>query len=157
MKRRLRFLSLILAVLLTGCGYRFTAGYSAERFSLAKLQNATAEPRLADMFEEALLKAAGIRRRDGSPSLQVVLAEFSEVVQSVTSQGEPVRQEIYLTFEWRAESPSGGEDLSGRARVDRSYLWSPDPVTLDWNRRAALRLICEEAARGLSDRLAGIK
>ena len=149
--------SILLLVLLAGCGYRFVDGYPAGHFSLHTLRNATSEPELARIVEESLLTTAGIRRNGEGPLLRVILTEFSEAVESVSSGGEPVRQELSLAFQWRTNGPSGGEGAAGEGRVKRSYPWFSDPVTLDWNRNAALKLLGEAAALAISDRLEGVR
>jgi hypothetical protein len=54
---------------------------------------------------------------------------------------------------WRVEGPSTREAVSGKETVVRSYPYSADPSTLDWNRSAAVRLIAELAARRILENL----
>ncbi len=153
MTRCFRILPFLMIVLAIGCGYRFVAVTAGEKFSLTSLRNATSETGLASLVEEALLKTAGIGRGNDGLPLEIVLTDFSEVVESTSSTGEPVRQRLYLVFEWKAGGQSGHEKAIHRLRVERSYLWSPDPASLDWSRGAALQLLAEEAATAVSDGL----
>ena len=133
------------------CGYRAVRPYSGKAFSLNELMNVTEEPFLTEAMEEALVKVAGLRRDGGDPEIDFVITGFNERVQSVTSSGDPVRERISMTFEWRIAGQTDGADPAGRGNVSRTYVWTQDLNVLDWNRRAAIRLLAEDAAGVLAD------
>jgi len=148
------FLAAFLCTLLVSqCGYRAVRPYSGKDYSLGDLRNVTEEPFLTETLEEALAKVAGLRRDGGPREIDLVITGFSERVQSVASSGEPVRELISMSFEWRISGMPDGADLAGRGDVSRTYLWTQDLDVLDWNRQAGIRLLAEDAARFLSDHL----
>jgi len=141
------------ALLVSQCGYRAVRPFSGKDFSLGELRNVTEEPFLTEAMEEALAKVAGLRRDGGPRDIDLVITGFSERVGSVASSGEPVRERISMTFEWRISGIPEGADSVSRGDVSRTYLWTQDMNVLDWNRRAAVRLLAEDAARFLADHL----
>lgn len=141
------------ALLVSQCGYRAVRPYSGKDFSLGELRNITEEPFLTKALEEALAKVAGLRRDGGPRNIDLVITGFNERVGSVASSGEPVRERISMTFEWRISEISEGADSVDRGDVSRTYLWTQDLDILDWNRRAGIKLLAEDAARFLADQL----
>jgi hypothetical protein len=48
---------------------------------------------------------------------------------------------------WKIEGARLAQAVLGNKVIDRTYPYSADLTTLDWNRNAALRLLAETAAR----------
>jgi outer membrane lipopolysaccharide assembly protein LptE/RlpB len=151
--RALPLAAILCLLLLSQCGYRAVRPYSGKDLSLNELRNVTEEPFLTEAMEEALAKVAGLRRDGGDRKVDLVITGFSERVQSVTSSGDPVRERISMTFEWRISGQSEDAGSPQRGDVSRTYLWSPDLNILDWNRRAAIRLLAEDGAGLLADQI----
>ena len=145
--------TVLIFALFAGCGYSPVRPYSGRGFSLGVLRNSTDEPLLYRTMEDSLAEVAGLRRTDAPRKVSIVITEFSERAQTVSSQGDPVREELTLGFLWRIVGEDGKLLRKGKERVARSYPWSTDINTLDWSRRAAIRLLSKDAARALSDRL----
>lgn len=141
-----RLLLALLLVLTAGCGYRFVDPFPASDYALDPVRNATAEPGLASYLEEEML-ATGVFRGGAPRSLSLVVVEFGEEVDSVDSGGRPVRQKLTMTVAWKVDGPESARADFGREEVSRTYPYSAEPVTLQWNRDAAVRLLVEAAAR----------
>jgi hypothetical protein len=152
-KLSLPLATFLCVLLVSQCGYRAVRPYSGNDFSLGELRNVTEEPFLTKALEESLAKVAGLRRDGGPQVIDLVITGFNERVGSVASSGEPVRQRISMTFEWRISEISEGADSVGSGDVSRTYLWTQDLDILDWNRRAGIQLMAEDAARFLADHL----
>ncbi len=142
------------AVLLSGCGYRFVDPFPASDYALVSVRNATPEPGLAPLLEQELLQRGGFRDRSEN-RLSVSITAFSERVESVGSDGRPLRQKVTLDVAWRIEGPQTAQGTFGKEKVERSYPWTDIPETLEWNRNAAIRLLAEGAARVIVQRLGG--
>ena len=141
-----------LPVLLTaGCSYRFVDPFPAGSYALVSVRNATTEAGLAPMLEEEMRRNADFRESSAN-RLSVMISGFTETVESVSSDGIPVRQKLTMDVTWKAE---GKQSSSGKEVVVRSYPYSKDPPTLDWNRSAAVRILTEMAARSVLENLGG--
>jgi len=152
MTNRYVFIVAILLVLFpAGCSYRFVDPFPASDYALASVRNSTPEAGLASMLEEQLRRNGAFRERSVN-KLRVTVSGFSEIVESVSSDGIPVRQKLTMDVVWKAK---GAQSVSGKEVVVRSYPYSNVLSTLDWNRRAALHILTEMAARKVLENLGG--
>jgi len=144
---------LVLPVLFSvGCGYRFVDPLPASGYALASVRNATAEPGLAPGLEEAL-RSSGAFKGTSARELSVVITRFHEGVASVSSSGTALRQELTMEVAWKVKGPEDGQNPGGEETVVRTYPYSADAVTLQWNRSAAVRLLVRSAAASVLERL----
>jgi len=152
MTNRYVFIVAILLILFpAGCSYRFVDPFPASDYALASVRNSTPEAGLANMLEEQLRRNGAFRERSAN-KLSVTVSGFSEIVESVSSDGIPVRQKLTMDVAWKAE---GARSVSGKEVVVRSYPYSNVLSTLDWNRSAALHILTEMAARKVLENLGG--
>lgn len=150
-----RFLCLLTALFIlspSGCGYRFVDPLPGAGFALVSVGNSTQEPGLSQLLEEELRREGGFTERS-SNRLSVVVTGFSETVDSVSSEGGIMRQKLTIELAWKVDGPQSSSASSGTETVSRSYPYSADPPTLDWNRGAAVKLLAKLAARQLLERL----
>lgn len=155
----LRYISavIILSILLlsaAGCGYRFVDPFPASDYALVSVRNATEESDLAHLIEEELRRSGGFKERSTN-RLSVTVTDFAETVESVDSDGIPVRQKLTMEVAWKVEGTQATQATFGQETIVRSYPFSTDPPTLDFNRSSALRLLSEMAARTVLERLGG--
>ena len=129
-----------------GCSYRFVDPFPASDYALVSVGNSSPEAGLAVLLEEELRRNGGFQKHSAN-LLSVTVTDFSETVDSVSSSGTPVRQKLTMEVAWKVETASSSEAVFGKEKAVRSYPYSPDPTTLDWNRSAAVRLLTETAAR----------
>lgn len=147
-------IALIFLLLPAGCGYRFVDPLPASDHALVSVRNATSETGLAFLLEEELRKNGRFGERSAN-RLSVAVTDFTERVESVSSDGTPVRQVLAMEVAWKVEVDPGTPQRSGRESASRSYPYSSDLPTLDFNRNAALRLLVEKAARSVLESLGG--
>ena len=152
--RNLNILAILCFLFTAGCGYRFVDAYAATDYALVAVKNATEEAGLALLLEGELRKRGGFRENSGN-RLSIVVTGFDETVESVSSSGTPVRQLLTMDIVWKVEGQTPDDVTSGRRTVSRSYPYSADPVTLDWNRSTAVRLLTEMTARSVLEDLRG--
>jgi len=152
-----RYLSLFLILLVlvpAGCSYRFVDPFPASDYALVSVRNATEEAGLASMLEEEMRRSGGFKERSAN-RLSVTITDFTESVESVSSDGIPVRQKLTMDIAWKVEGTQTAQATFGKEVVVREYAYSTDLTTLDWNRSAAVRLLTELAARSVFERLGG--
>lgn len=138
---------LVIILLFTaGCSYRFVDPFPASEFVLESVRNATSEPGLAGLLEDELRRNGGFKD-NAIYRLNVAVTRFEESVDSVGSSGSPVRQKMVMEVAWKIEGARLAQAVLGKEVIDRTYPYSADLTTLDWNRSAALRLLAETAAR----------
>ena len=142
----------LLCVSAAGCSYRFVDPFPASDYSLVLVRNSTAEAGLAAILEEELRRFGGFKK-SSSNHLSVTITSFTERVESIGSSGTPVRQALVMEIAWKVEGKQAAQATFGSLTVDRSYPYSSDLSTLDWNRNAAIRLLSEMAARKVLDSL----
>ena len=58
-----------------------------------------------------------------------------------------------MEVSWKVEGTNEAQAAFGHESVHRSYPYSNDPTTLDWNRSAAVRLLARVGARKVFDSL----
>lgn len=144
---------LVLAFLLpAGCGYRFVDPLPGDDYALASVRNASSEAGLATLLESELRKNGRFRKRSAYV-LSVTVTDFKETVESVSSSGTPVRQKLEMGVAWKVEGASSSDTTFGKENVVRTYPYSADPVTLDWNRNAAVHLLTNMASRRILENL----
>jgi hypothetical protein len=149
--RYLGILAILLILFQTGCSYRFVDPFPASNYALVSVRNATSEPGLASLLEEEMRRNGDFRELSAN-RLSITVSAFLETVESVSSDGTPVRQKLTMYVAWKAE---GTQSVSGKEVAVRSYPYSTDPPTLDWNRSAAIRLLTEMAARSVLENFGG--
>jgi hypothetical protein len=153
MTARLPIIFLIFALFAAGgCSYRFIDPFPASEYVLESVRNATSEAGLAGLLETELRRHGGFRK-SGAYRLNVAIIRFEETVESVGSSGSPVRQKLLMEVAWKVDGSMLGQPALGSKVVDRTYPYSADLTTLDWNRGAALRLLAETAARSILEGL----
>jgi len=153
MTTRLPVAALIIALLFPGgCSYRFVNPFPASEYTLETVRNSTSEPGLAGLVEAELKRNGGFKD-SGIFSLSVSITRFEETVESVGSSGSPVRQRLLMEVAWKVEGARQEQTTFGNEIVERTYPYSGDLATLDWNRNAAIRLLAEMAARNLLEGL----
>jgi len=144
---------LVLLVLLqAGCAYRFVDLSRPSGYDLVSVRNTTAEAGLARMLEEEMRRNGGFRE-SSAERLSVTVSGFNESVESVSSSGSPVRQKLTMEVAWKVEGSKSAKVTFGKKVVTRSYPYSKDTSTLDWNRSAAVRLLTGLAARSVLEGL----
>ncbi len=150
-----KFCVLIITVifLVAGCGYRFVGTYRGEGFSLDYVKYTTHQPRLDAVFEDALAEEAGLVRKEGRKKLAVVVDSFSEEAESVSAAGTPLRQKLTMNIQWRVLGELGDKSLNGKVSRSRTYPHFTDPVSLDWQRNAAIKMLARDIVRELFDQL----
>ena len=151
-QRSLCIFTVLLVLLPAGCGYRFVDPFPASDYALISVRNTTGEADIASLLEEEMRRAGGFKERSTN-RLSVTITGFSETVESVDSAGTPVRQKLVMDVSWMVEEDRSTHGKFGKEVVLRSYPYSNDLSTLDWNRRAAVRLLTEMAARRILERL----
>lgn len=139
-----------------GCGYRFVGAWQEGVFSLQQVKNTTAQPGLGPVMEDALGKEAGLFRGVGGKNVVVAVDVFSEKTTVVSAAGEPQRQELEMGIKWRILDKAGQVSGQGSEKRSRTYPFSADRVTLDWQRNAAIELLARDIARDLSERFRGL-
>ena len=135
-----------------GCGYRFVDPFPASDYTLVSVGNSTEEAGLANLLEEELRKRGGFKARSAN-RLSVTVTGFNETVESVGSDGIPVRQKLTMEVAWKVEGTQAAQATFGHEVVLRSYPYTTDLPSLDFNRISALRLLTETAARTVLERL----
>ena len=130
----------------------FVDPFPASDYALVRVANSSPETGLASLLEEELRRNGGFQERSLN-LLSVTVTSFSETVESVSSTGSPLRQKLTMEVAWKVEAPSSSGAVFGKETAVRSYPYSDDPSTLDWNRSAAVRLLTEMAARRILDNL----
>lgn len=144
---------LIFAVLVPfGCGYRLVDPFPASDYALISVRNVTSEPGLAPLLEEEMRGSAGFKE-SSAKRLSVAITGFRDTVDSVGSTGSPLRQELTMEVSWKVEGPTSSQAIFGKEVVVRTYPYSTDLTTLDWNRDAAVRLLIKMAASEILDSL----
>jgi hypothetical protein len=146
--RYLGILTVFLILFPTGCGYRFVNPFPASDYALVSVRNSTGESGLGVILEEELRTYGGFRKSSAN-RLSVTVTSFTETVESVSSAGLPVRQELTISVDWKVEGTQSAQAVLGEETTSRSYPYSTDLPTLDWNRNAAVRLLTETAARSV--------
>ena len=152
--RYLGLFNICLILFSTGCSYRFVDPFPASDYALVSVRNATEEAGLASMLEEEMRRSGGFKERSAN-RLSVTITDFTESVESVSSDGIPVRQKLTMDIAWKVEGTLTAQATFGKEVVVREYAYSTDLTTLDWNRSAAVRLLTELAARSVFERLGG--
>ena len=108
------------------------------------------------VLEEMLRKNGGFKESSGN-RLSVTVTGFTETVESIGSSGTPVRQKLTMEIAWKIQRTRSAQTTSGSEVVSRSYPYSADLSTLDWNRNAAVSLLAEMGAmkilQSLGDKL----
>lgn len=150
--RNLKLFTILLLLLPAGCGYRFVDPFQASGYTLVSVKNVTAEAGLATLLEEEMRRMGGFREQS-EKRVQVVVTRFSEAVESVSSEGLPVRQKLTMEVKWRIEAGPSSTSDSHTVLVNRSYPHVTDTASLDWNRSAAIRLLTQSAAQRILEGL----
>lgn len=145
-----------LMLLAGGCGYRFVDPVHTGDLRLAGVKNSSSEPTLEHLLEEAL-RTAGIRQSNSGAGIHLVITEFTDRVSSISSSGSPIRQRVSMTVFWRIGEKRGDDNLFGQESASLSYPYSTDPVTLDWNRGAAIRRLCQKLADQLKSKAGKVR
>jgi len=154
MYRFFTILSVLLVLLPVGCSYKFVDPSPATGYTLVSVRNSTPESGLAPLLEDAMRRFGGFKE-SSAHRLSVAITDFSETVDSVSSSGVPVRQKLTMEVDWKVEGDPSNRVTFGKKRTVRTYPYSADLVTLDWNRSAAVRLLTETAARSILEDLRG--
>ncbi|MDT8396553.1 MAG: hypothetical protein RRA32_08955 [bacterium] len=156
--KRLLFSSaaaVIVILALSACAYRFADPFPARNYDLVSVTNSTAEPGLSRVLEEELRLTGGFTPGSGS-RLYVTATRFTEQVETVSSAGTPVRQRLALEIAWKVEGEGHrSEAVFGNEGVREIYPYSADPASLDWNRKATVKLLAKKAADRVIRRLEG--
>jgi hypothetical protein len=152
--RYLNILTILILLFPAGGGYRFVDPFPASDYTLVSVRNATEEAGLATLLEEEMRRNGGFQERSAN-RLSVTVTRFTERVESVSSEGTPVRQKLTMDVAWKVEGSQSAQAAFGQETIERSYPYSSDLLTLDWNRSAAVRLLMETAARRVLDNLGG--
>lgn len=147
--------AVFLALLLAACGYRFVDPSPGGDYALTEVRNITSEPGLDRILTEGLHDLGTFNPR-AKNRLTVIVTRFTEIVGSVSSSGKTIRERLKLEVEWKVQGADDSEAIFGKAAVTRTYPYSEDPVTLDWNRSAAIRLLANAAAEKVLDGLGGL-
>lgn len=134
------------------CGYRFVHPYPHCACTLEAVENATSEPGLDRVLEQALREEGTFSSRS-SDKLFVVVTGFGEVVDSVASGGVTVRQKLRMEVSWKVEGTDPSRAVSGKETVAMTYPFSGDAAQMDWNRAGAIRLMARDAARKVMERV----
>lgn len=153
--RCLGIITIFLVLFPVGCSYRFVDPFPASDYALVSVRNATGEAGLASLLEEEMRRRGAFKERSAN-RLSVTVTVFTEKVESVSSDGIPVRQKLTMDVAWKVEGTQPAQATFGKEVVVRSYPYSTVLSTLDWNRSAAVRLLTEMAARSILERLGGL-
>ena len=143
--RYLSILIFFLILLPAGCSYRFVDPFPASDYALVSVRNSTGESGLGVILEEEMRRSGGFKERSAN-RLSVTVTGFNETVESVSSDGSPVRQKLAINVAWKVEGPKSAQAVFGKETASRTYPYSTNLPTLDWNRSAAVRLLTELAA-----------
>jgi len=143
--RYLGILAIFLVLFPTGCSYRFVDPVPAYEYALISVRNSTGESGLAVLLEEEMRRSGGFKERSAN-RLSVTVTGFTETVESVSSDGFPVRQKLTINVEWKVEGPQSAQAVFGKETASLTYPYSTNLPTLDWNRSAAVRLLTELTA-----------
>ncbi len=155
-KRRAYILLCAGLLLAAGCGYRFVSANYGSGFSLLRVKNTTAQPGLGPVMEDALGQEAGLYRGVEGLKLGVAVDVFREKASVVSASGEPQRQELEMGIKWWLLDDTGRISKKGTETGTRTYPFSADSVSLDWQRNAAIELLAKDIARNLSEHLRGM-
>jgi hypothetical protein len=143
--RYLIIFTIFLVLFPAGCSYRFVDPFPVYEYALISVRNSTAEAGLAVLLEEEMRKIGGFKDRSDN-RLSVTVTGFTERVESVSSDGIPIRQKLTIIVAWKIEGEQPAQAVFGSDTASRTYPWSSDLPTLDWYRSAAVRLLTEAAA-----------
>ncbi len=154
MMRRSLFTGAAIGILvLSACTYRFADPFPARNYDLVSVANSTAEPGLSGILEEELRLKGGFT--PGAQSrLYLTVTRFTEQVETVSSSG-PVRQKLSMKVAWKVEGEHRSEAVFGEETAKEVYPYSRDPSSLDWNRKAAVKLLAKAVADLVIRRLEG--
>ena len=150
--RNLKLFTILFLLLPSGCGYRFVDPLQASGYALVSVRNVTEEAGLAPLLEEEMRRVGGFREQS-EKRVHVAVTKFGEAVESVSSEGLPVRQKLTMEVKWRVEAGPSLPSASGTELVSRSYPHVTEPTSLDWNRSAAVRLLTQSAAQSILESL----
>ena len=151
--RRLIVLTSILFFLLTvSCGYRFVDPFPGKGYALEEVRNVTSEPGLDRILAQGF-RDFGSFDPHSKYRLTVVVTRFEETVAAISSGGVPIRQSLRMEVSWKVQGDRESEATFGKEAATKTYPYSDDPATLDWNRAAALRLLANTAAQQVLERL----
>ncbi len=155
MKRYSLFTGAVLGILvLTACTYRFVDPFPARSYDLVSVANSTAEPGLGGVLQEEMRLKGGFT--PGAQSrLYLTVTRFTQQVETVSSSGTPVRQKLSMEVAWKVEGGHRSEAVFGKETAREVYPYSPDPSSLDWNRKAAVKLLAGRVADLVIRRLEG--
>jgi len=138
----------------TACTYRFADPFPASKYDLVSVTNSTSEPGLSMVLEDELRLAGGFT--PGSDArLYVTATRFTQQVDTVGSDGTPVRQKLTLDVAWKVEGSHRSEAVFGNETVRELYPYTGDPASLEWNRSAAVKLLARAVAELVIRRLEG--
>ncbi|MCJ7499383.1 hypothetical protein MUP29_03940 [bacterium] len=143
--RYLIIFTIFLVLFPAGCSYRFVDPFPVYEYALVSVRNSTAETGLAVLLEEEMRKIGGFNDRSAN-RLSVTVTGFTETVESVSSDGFPVRQKLTINVAWKVEGKQPAQAVFGSDTTSRTYPYSTNLPTLDWYRSAAVRLLTETAA-----------
>jgi len=144
----------LLSLAVVSCGYRFVNTSPGEGYALAEVRNMTGEPGLDKMLEESF-RGMGSFDSTAEKSLYVIVTGFGEAVAAVSSEGITVRERLKMDVEWKVRSPGGSQAIFGKETLSKTYPYSEDAASLEWNRSAAIRLLVNSAAERILDRIEG--
>jgi hypothetical protein len=149
-----RALIVCLVLVTTSCGYRFVDPSPGGDYALINVRNATPESGLERILAERL-RDLGSFNPKAKNRLTVIVTRFEEAVGTVSSGGTPVRERLKMDVQWKVQGPDDSRATYGKEAVTNTYPYSDDPVTLDWNRSAAIRFLVNSAVERILDRLEG--
>ena len=145
-------ISFVFLILIAGCGFRFVDPFPGKDYTLSDVRNVTAEPELDRILTEGFHEV-GSFDPDSPNQLSVIVIRFEESVAAVDSDGLTVRQRLRMEVSWRVQRAHDSQAIFGKETVTKTYPYSNDPVSLDWNRSAAIRFLANSAAQRVMDRL----
>ena len=140
-----RGLILFFALSMISCGYRFVDPSPGGNYALAEVRNVTSEPDLDTIMTQALHDLGSFNPK-GDNTLTVIVTDFQEGVAAVSSSGMIVRERLKIEVQWKIIGSDGSRGTFSRESFSKTYPYSNDPVTLNWNRSAAIRLLINSAA-----------
>lgn len=141
-----------LALVVVSCGYRFVDPSSGPNYALAEVRNITAEPGLDRILSDGLNDLESFHP-EALNRLTIIVTHFDETVAAVDSEGLTIRERLKLEIDWKVQGADGSQATFGKEIVTKTYPYSEDPATLNWNRSAAIRLLTNSAAERILDRL----
>ena len=155
MKRYSLFTGAVLGILvLTACTYRFVDPFPARSYDLVSVANSTAEPGLGGVLQKEMRLKGGFT--PGAQSrLYLTVTRFTQQVETVSSSGTPVRQKLSMEVAWKVEGVHRSQAVFGKETAREVYPYSLDAASLDWNRKAAVKLLAKAAADLVIRRLEG--